>query len=173
MPQACLIDLRRLTEAGALGSIEPTALLQPIQNLERSIFRDCAPSENSAERLKCLIKAIYMYRPVVYLHPATCLGATTDGCSHGGISQRTEECGVGAIPPIASMVPTTQAHSHCRWPDPVSHATSTLGTGAIWYLTRQSTSSEATCSETVASDRETGADVRDRPVDSGDASWNG
>jgi hypothetical protein len=30
---------------------EPTALLQPIQNLERSIFRDCAPLENSAGKL--------------------------------------------------------------------------------------------------------------------------
>jgi hypothetical protein len=32
-------------------STEPTALLQPIQNLERSIFRDCAPLENSAGKL--------------------------------------------------------------------------------------------------------------------------
>jgi hypothetical protein len=32
-------------------SIEPTALLQPIQNLERSILRDYAPSENSAGNL--------------------------------------------------------------------------------------------------------------------------
>jgi hypothetical protein len=32
-------------------SIEPTALLQPIQNLERSIFRDCASLENSAGKL--------------------------------------------------------------------------------------------------------------------------
>jgi hypothetical protein len=96
------------------------------------------------------------------LHPATCLGATTDGCSHDGISQRTEECGVGAIPPIASVAPTTQAYSHCRWPDPVSHSTSTLGTGAVWLLTRHSTSSEATGIDTIASGRETRADVGDR-----------
>ena len=40
----------------------------------------------------------------------------------------------------------------------------TLGTGTIWLHTGHSASSEATCSETVASDRETRADVRDRPT---------
>eukprot|EP01048_Picozoa_sp_COSAG05_P043347 COSAG05_NODE_23928_length_255_cov_0.320513_1_plen_49_part_01 len=36
--------------------MEPTALLQPIQNLERSIFPDYAPSENSAGKLSDFFK---------------------------------------------------------------------------------------------------------------------